>query len=498
MLLESLGQMLQNYLSIELWLIMILGVIIGLIFGIIPGLTGMVAIALLLPFIFMMTPERALPLLMSITAVQFMGGSMTAILLSIPGTPPNAATVIDGHTMAQKGEAGRAIGAALASSAAGSIVTPLIALAMIPLVLPMIMAIHTTDMVFIILMGVIFIGVLAGGSMIKGLISGATGMLISLIGHQSLTGVERFTFGILHLYEGFAIIPVALGLFAIPEMVTLAAKGGTIAKTKVKFHGLEALWSGAKDVIRHWALFLQSSIIGFISGLIPGVGASVATFIAYGHAKQISKHPDKFGTGIVEGVIAPESANDSKEAGALLTTLALGIPGSAVMALILAALIMLGIIPGPDMLTTRLPLSLTLMSVILVASVIGAVICFILGPYLSRVAFIPTRLLVPVILAVVMCGAFVFRGLTFDIIVLLVFGSIGLAMKMYGYNRPALLLGFILGGLFEKWFFLGLKLGGPLFFLSPLSLALIAIIIVSIVYRPLFSWFRRRKGAEKR
>jgi TctA family transporter len=362
----------------------------------------------------------------------------------------------------------------------------------------MIMALRMGDMVFLILLGITFIAVLGEGSMLKGLISGGLGLLISFIGWQAVTSVARFTFGSLYLYDGIKMVPLAVGLFAVPEMIALTTRGGTLARAGAVYKGLADVWLGMKDVVRHWTLVLRSSIIGFICGAIPGVGASIACFIAYGHAKQTSKHPERFGTGTVEGVIAPESANDAKEGGAVLTTLALGIPGSAVMALLLGAFLVLGLVPGPEMVTKHLDLSITLVLVIIVASVIGELFIAIpLAPFLSRVAFIPGRILAPLVLVIAFLGAYSYREQFEDVIVTLIFAALGLVMRKYGFNRAALFLGFILGFLFERYLFLALNLTGPLFFLRPISLALILITLASIFYGPVRNWISRRQGGSQ-
>ncbi len=499
MVAEAFVQALQNFGDLWFLLPMIAGVIIGLIFGIIPGIGGLVAMALFLPFIFGMAPEQALPLMVAISAVAYTGGSITAILLNIPGTGPNAATLIDGFPMTQKGEAGRALGAALGSSGAGGVVTVFIALAMVPLIIPMVMAITSADMVFIVLLGLAFIAVLGRASMVKGLISGGLGLMISFIGIPAMIGIPRFTFGSIYLYDGIGLVPLALGIFALPEMIALAVKGGTIARTEVVIKGMGDVLEGVKDVFRHWMLWLRSSVIGYIIGIIPGVGGEAAIFVAYGQAKQTSKHPERFGTGCVEGVIAPESANNAKEAGALLTTLALGIPGSATMALLLGAFLMVGLIPGPEMMTTHLGLSLSLLLVIVVANIIAAGICLLAAPHLAKVAIIPARILVPLVTVIALVGTFAYQEMFNDLIIALIFTAVGLAMRRFGYSRPALFLGFILGYLFEKYLFIALGTAGPLFFLRPISLTLIAIIIGVLALGPIRNlfghWFK--KGVKK-
>jgi len=499
MVLPAFMEALQYFTHLEVWLYILAGVALGLIFGVIPGLTSLVAMSILMPFVFLMTPEQALPLFIGICAVSYTAGAITAILLNIPGTGASAATLIDGFPMTQKGEGARALGAALTSSGMGGIVSVILALAMVFLVLPLIFAIRSADLVFLILMGISFIAVLSGGSMLKGLIAGGVGLIISLTGLHVITGVPRFTLGTVYLLDGYSLIPVILGLFAVPEIISTGVRGALVQQLDKVVLSMQGVLEGMKDVFRHWGLWLRSSIIGYIIGVIPGVGASTAIFVAYGQGKQTSKHSEKWGTGIVEGVIAPESANNAKEGGALLTTLALGIPGSGEMVILLGALMMLGIVPGIEMMTVRLPLSLLLIQVLFVGSFLGAAICLLLAPYLARVATIPARVLVPLVMVVVFIGAFAYAERFLDLVTLLIFGLVGLAMRKYGFNRPALLLGYILGDLFEKYLFIAYRADGPLFFMTPISLSVIFVTIALFCFGPARKLLARRseRGAKK-
>ncbi|MBI2860767.1 MAG: tripartite tricarboxylate transporter permease [Chloroflexi bacterium] len=497
MVFDALLQAISSFGSAELWFFMMLGIIVGLIFGIIPTVGGLLALSLFLPFIFKMTPMQGLPLLMAIETVIFTGGAITTILVGIPGTAPNSATLLDGYPLTQKGQAGRALGAGLAACGFGSIVSSVLAIALVPLVLAMVMELRTADMVFLVLMGIAFLAVLSRGSIAKGLISGGLGMVISLIGFQQVTGVARFTFDNIYLYDGFSTIPVVLGIFVIPEIMALAVKGGSIAKAGAFIRGMTGIWQGALDVFRHRRVAIESSVIAFVVGIIPGIGAMVATFVAYGRAKQISKHPELFGTGVIEGVIAPECANDGKECGALLTTLALGIPGSESMVLFLAAMMLVGLTPGPDMLTKNLDLSFTLLLVSLVASVVGVIICFSLAQHLAKIALVPARILTPVILIITSVGVYAGGEEMYDLIAFVIFGGLGVLLKKFDFNRPALVLGFILGDLFEQNLFLALRLGGPFFFLRPASLIIIVLILLVFMYGPSKKLLLRGRGAAK-
>jgi len=414
-------------------------------------------------------------------AVVFTSGGISAILLNIPGTPPSAAVMLDGFPMTQRGEGGRAIGAAVTSSMAGGVVPVFLALAMVPLVLPLIIAFGQPEMAILILLGISFLAALTGGSVIKGLIAGMLGLMLSFVGFHTITGVHRFSFGAAALYDGIELIPLALGLFGLSELFYLVMKGETaIAQSAIT--RLSGVMEGVKDVWRHRWLWLRSTIIGYVIGIIPGIGAEVATWVCYGQAKQTSKHPEKFGHGAVEGVIAPEAADNAKEAGSLLTTMALGIPGSAIMALFMAAFLMVGVEPGPGMLAEHLPLALTLLLGIALANIIGGIICLFAAPQLVRVASAHLDFLFPVILIAALIGVYVATPSPLNFVMILVFGIFGLVMRRHGYSRPALILGFVLGGLLENYSLLSIKIYGPFFLFRPISLTLLVIMILLLLY----------------
>jgi len=475
-------------------LIMLLAVIVGLIVGIIPGISGITMVALLLPFVFRMPVDASLILLIALTAVVSTSGGITSILLNIPGEGPSVVTTLDGFPMTKKGEGGRAIGAAVTASMAGGIVPVFLALAMVPAIMPIIMAFGQPEMAILVLLGISLLAALTGGSVTRGLISGALGLLLSLVGYHSVTGVHRFSFGTAFLYDGIELIPLALGLFGVSELFHMAMSGETaiVQKSVARLSGVV---EGMKDVWQHKWLWFRSTLIGYIIGIIPGIGAGVATWVCYGQAKQTSKHPEKFGTGVVEGVIAPEAADNAKEAGALLTTMALGIPGSPVMALFLAAFLMVGVTPGPRMMTEHLPLALTLLLGIALANIIGGIICLFAAPYMARLASVNLDFLFPGILIVALIGIYVATLSPMNFIVALAFGLLGLVMRRYGYSRPALLLGFILGSMFENYSLLSIKIYGPLFFIRPIPLTLLIIMILLLNYSYLkraLSGLRRR------
>ena len=488
----ALLQALHNLTDPGLILYMGSAIIIGLFIGILPAIGGLVPMAMTLPFVFWMTPLQALPFIVTIAAVSSTGGAMTSVLLNIPGDEVNAATIIDGYPMTKKGEAGRAMGAALVSSAFGGAASVIISLFAIPMLLSIVMAFRSAEMVFVVLLGISFVAGLGERSMVRNLISGFLGILVALIGFQQSTGTPRFTFGSTFLYGGIGLVPVIVGLFALPEAIDLAATGGTIAKGEARIGRIQALVSGIRDVLNHWWLWLRCMVIGWVVGVIPGIGGIVAAFVSYGHARASSKHPEKFGTGCVEGVIAPQSGLNAVQGGSMLTTLALGVPGSAGMVIVLGAFILLGLVPGPGMLTQHLDLSLTLLLVIFISNIVAGIICFALIPYVTKIVIVPARIMFPSLVVLGLTGSFLYAEQIADVLMAVIFTFLGVAMRKFGYSRPAFLLGFVLGGLFEKYFFIAYAADGPLFFLRPISLALILITISPLIYGPIKKLFAKQ------
>jgi len=459
-----------------------LGAVIGLVMGVIPGLTSIVSMALALPFIFGADPVIALPLMAAMASTAVTGGSMTAIMLNIPGTPPNAATLIDGFPMTQKGESGRAIGAALMSSCLGGVTGVFMALPFIPLLIVFTASFASPELFALVLLGIAFIGILGSGSVTAGIMSGLLGVIISFIGYQTNSGLSRFTFDSAFLYDGIGLIPFTMGLFAFPELIHLVQKESFVKSSKFDSEIKQDIFEGVKDTFRHFWLFVRSNIVGFVIGLIPGIGGDAAVFVAYAQAVRTSKHPEKFGSGIVEGVIAPEAANNAKEGGALLCAVGLGLPGSASMAVLLGGFVAVGLVPGPAMLTENLDLSFNLFFTTVIANIIGAAICFALARKVIKIALISPDYLFPIISVFIFIGAFAYHEALENIIVVFVVGVLGYFMKKYKYSRPALLLGFILGWMFEKNLFISVDIYGAWFLLRPIVVVILFLVVLVVAY----------------
>ncbi len=467
----------------------------GLIFGLLPGLSGLTFMAIFIPFTWGMDPFLAMTILVAAYAVSCTGGSVTAVLVNVPGTPANAATVLDGFPLTQQGHAGRALGAALFASASGGVLGTLVLALLIPAVTPIVMAFGSPESFFLIFMGLSFIAVVGQESKLKGSISGLLGLLVAFIGYHDGTGVARFTFGTSFLLDGVKIVPCALAVFAVPEMINLLITGRTIVEERTVVQAPFAdIWEGMKDVYRHWWLHLRATALGVFVGIVPGVGGDVAVWVAYGHAKTTAKHPETFGFGNIEGVIAPESANNGKEGGAMLPTLALGIPGSAGMAVLLGAFLIQGLQPGPTFLVEHMDMAWTIIGVLVVANIVGAAICLVIAPQLIKVTRMRGQLLAPFLLCIIALGAYSYRNSLDDVFLMLVLSFLGWTMRQLGYSRPGFFLGYVLGGLAERYFGISALAHGWKFFLTPISLVIIAITIFSISFQPIADYLKRRKA----
>jgi len=401
---------------------LLVGVGVGLVTGLLPGLGTTTAFALLLPFLFTLSPVAAFSLLMGILAVDTTVSAITAILYAIPTAAGSAATLSDGYAMTQRGEAARAIGAGIFSSAIGGIFAALVLGASVPLLRPVILSFGSPEQLTIVLLGIAFISSLGGGSPIKGWLSGGLGLLLATVGLDLQTSTERFTLGTLYLWNGLPLLPVLIGLFAIPEIVELAVRGTSLAVVDKVALVKTGVMEGFKDALRHWKVTLRSFVIGTVFGIIPGLGPGAASFVAYGDAVQSSKDPQRFGKGAPEGVIAAETANNAASEAGLIPTIAFGVPGTIAMAVFLGALAIHGVTPGVDLLTKQTEVVYAMMWALVIANVIGAAISLALAAPLARVTFIRGSLITPFLLVLVFIGSFAANNSLSDIVVLLVFG----------------------------------------------------------------------------
>jgi len=465
-------------------LVLVVGVLIGLGIGILPGLSGVVGLALLIPFTYHLDPPTAFALLLGMAAVITSSDFITAVLFGVPGHVGAAATVIDGHAMARKGEAGRAFGAGFAASLAGGLVGAVVLGVSVPVLRPLLLGIGSPELLAFTIFGLSMVATLSGRAPLKGLAAAALGLMLAMIGSRAQGGTLRWTFETLYLWDGVPLVSVVLGLFALPELAELAVTRQRIAGEHVANITLSSQWQGVGDVVRHWWLVLRCSLLGTALGAIPGVGSAVIDWIAYGYAQRSERNAETFGSGDVRGVIAPESSNNAKEGGHLVPTIAFGVPAGASMAVLLGAFLMHGLQPGPDMLTKHLDLTYTIVWSLTLAHVIGALICLSGSRWLAQISRIRPEILLPIVLAFVFVAAFQGSHDWGDLYTLLAFGIVGWFMKDFGWPRPPLVLGLVIGSLFERYLFISTELYGLGWVLRPVVLVILAI-VAWCLYRPL-------------
>jgi putative tricarboxylic transport membrane protein len=468
---------------------MLVGIFIGFWVGILPGLGGAATLALMLPFIYKMDPTSAFAFLLGSNAVTSTTGDITSILFGVPGEGTTASTIVDGHPMAKKGEAGRALGAALMSSLVGAVFGAFVLAAAIPIAAPLVLSIGSPEFFMLALLGITFVGSLSGGNIVKGLLAGGLGLMISTIGLDPIRGVPRFTFeGILgqgpsiFLWDGIDLVAVTIGLFAIPEIIDLAIKGTSIAREQVGKLG--GVMEGVKDTFRHWWLVLKCSALGAYVGILPGVGGGTAQWVAYAYAVQSSPNRERFGKGAVEGVLGPGAANNSTRGGDLITTVAFGIPSSVSTAILFGAFLIQGIVPGPDMLNPAKHLTLTFSFVwiIIVANIITVAACFLFLNPLAKITNIRGSLLIPFLLVLIYLGGFTVKNSFGDMIMVLIFGALGWLMVQFDWQRPPLLVGLVLGTITERNFWISTRAYGAGWLLHPGVLIIAVLIVGAIVY----------------
>ncbi len=464
-----------------------LGVLMGLAVGIIPGIGSLVGLAILLPFIWELDPYAAMPLMIGLVAVTVTADTITCVLVGIPGTAGSVATIIDGYPLAQKGEAGRALSAAFGASAIGGVMGAVLLAVSLPILRPLVLLLGSPELFMFVLLGITMVATLTGGQPLKGMVSAGIGLALAGIGGAGAFQVLRYYFGIVYLYEGVPLVIVALGVFGIAEVIELTRKGLPIAG---RYSLGKGIMDGLRDVVREWFLILRCTGLGAFIGFVPGMGGSVANWVGYGHAVQSAKGESNFGKGDIRGVLGPESANNAAAGGALIPTLLFGVPGSGSMALFLAALMVLGIMPGPDMLTKHLPLVFTIVWSLALANVLGAVICSFAAKYLAKLTTIPIHILAPFLTVIIFIGAVQASQDWGDIVALLTLGVVGWFMKQYGFPRPPMLVGFVLGPLVELYLRLSLQAFGTVFLLRPAVIVIGLVTVASLVIS--IRWQRRR------
>lgn len=455
------------------------GVMLGLAIGIFPGLGGIAGLSLLLPFLYGMEPTTALAMLIGLVAVIPTSDTFTSVLMGIPGSSGSQATVLDGFPMAKKGQAARALSAAFSASLFGGLFGALVLTGFVLIARPVILSFGSAELFMLTLLGLSMVGVLAGNSLIKGLGACGIGLLLGSVGGAPATGEYRMTFGNFYLMDGIPLVVVGLGIFALPEIIDLLRQNRAIAEAAELGSGWLA---GVRDLVKHKWLAFRCAVIGCVVGALPGLGGSVVDWISYGHAVQTTKDKDGFGDGDVRGVLAPESSNNAKEGGALIPTLLFGIPGSGSMAVFLGGMVLIGIEPGPSMVTTNLDVTYTIVWSLALANVLGAGACLLLSKWVAKVTTIPYALMAPFMITVICFAAFQATRDLSDLVMLLAIGVLGVLMKRFDWPRPAFLIGFVLAGGMETYLYQALQFDGWGFLLKPGVMIIGALTVISIYF----------------
>ena len=437
--------------------IMLVGIAVGLAVGILPGLGGAATLALMLPFVYPMDAISAFAFLLGMHAVTATAGDITSVLFGIPGEATSAATVLDGYPMTRRGEAGRALGAVLFSSLIGALVGAAVLALSVPVIRPVVLAFGPPEFLMLTILGLTFIVSLAGRNLIKGFIMAAFGFLLAMVGLDPQSSIQRFTFGQLYLWEGINVVPVVVGLFGGAEVLQLMMTKGSIAKHRTD-QPIAGVMQGVRDTLQHKWLTLRASLIGVGIGVIPGLGGAVSQFIAYAHAQQTSTHPETFGKGNVEGVIAAGAVNNSREGGNLIPTVAFGIPGSVSMAILLSVFLLKGLVPGPAMLTRNLNVTYSMVWVIVISNLIAVGVSFLFLNRLAQLTHVKGTRLVPFLLVLTAFGAYTAHNTLADIVLMLAATAVGVAAIRWEWPRAPLLLALVLGDIAERYLFLSYSL----------------------------------------
>lgn len=475
----DLFQALSTLASVQHLLSLLGGVLLGLVVGILPGLGGIAALSLLLPFVYGGDPTLVLPMLIGLLAVTNTSDTFPAVLVGIPGTSSAQATIMDGHPLARRGEAARALGAAFSASLLGGLFGALMLTLAIQFARPLILAVGFGEQLMLVVLALTMIGMLTGASALKGLAMCGMGLIFGSIGAAPATAEERLTFDTLYLSDGLPLVVVGLAMFAIPEMVEVLRKRTTISSLPELGAGT---LKGFGETLRHKWLVLRCSALGVFIGALPGLGGAVTNWMAYGHTVQSAKDRSQFGKGDIRGVIGPEASNNADNGGALIPTLMFGIPGSGSMALFLGALVLIGVEPGIGMMERHLDLTFIIIWSLAIANVIGAGICLFLVNPIARVTLVPFNLVAPFMIVIIFFAAFQATRAWEDLIALFALGVFGMYMKRFGWSRPAFLIGLVLSMRLDAAVYQSIQVYGASFLQRGGVLLILALIVVSVVF----------------
>jgi len=475
-----LGQGLAHFMTLGSLFNVAWATLLGVVVGILPGLTATMGVALLVTLTYKMAPDQAILTLMCVYLGAIYGGSRTAILLNIPGTPANAAATLDGHPLAQQGRAGLAMGLATTSSTLGTMVGIFFLAVIAPLLADAALKFGSYEFFWLALFGVVISGQMTGSdSPLKGYIAGILGLLVAMIGMETLHAYQRFTFGVTALGGGIDLIPAMVGAFGLAEILSAMKRRAITHIASVDDRVVPTF----REIFQYWRTILRSGIIGTFVGIIPGVGEDVGSWTSYAAAKRASKHPEEFGKGSQEGLIAAETGDNAVVSAAMIPTLTLGLPGSAAAAVLIAAMLIHGIRPGPMLMVENAPFLYQVVAMLLLATLANLIFGLTLTKVFIQVLRVPRERLMAVVYVLCVVGSFSISQRMFDVYVMLIFGVVGFILREMKYPMAPLVLGIVLGDLLDLNLRRGLALtsGDPSpFFTRPIS-AVIALIILATI-----------------
>ncbi len=462
--------------------VIVVGTALGIFVGAVPGMTGTMLIALVLPLTYGADPLWSMALLISIYVGAVSGGMITATLLRMPGTPASIITTLDGYPMARSGRPGRALGLGIMASACGGLVSWVFLVLLTSPIARLSSHFGFFEYFSLVMMALVLIATVGGGSLARALFSGFLGIFLAMPGINAATGGARMTFSVTEMNDGFQLLPVLIGLFAVNQIlrdiVNIEETGESIELSD------QSLLLSPRDFARHAANLIRSSVIGTWIGILPGIGANIGSVSAYSVAKSLSKEPESFGTGCEDGVVASEAANNATIGGALIPLIAMGLPGSVVEAVLLGALVIHGLQPGPRLFAESPSMVYTIMGAMLMANFVMAMIMLLSMRWLARVVMVPRAYLLPVILCFCVIGSFALSSRLFDVWVMLAFGVLGFALESYRIPLAPFIIGFVLGPIAEKNLSLGLQASDGSYWpivTRPISALFIAVAIAMLL-----------------
>ncbi|MDP3386816.1 MAG: tripartite tricarboxylate transporter permease [Eubacteriales bacterium] len=481
----DLGLLLNGFVEILVpynIMITFFGVLMGMLFGALPGINASMGVALLLPLTYGMTPIAGLTMLLGIYCGAIYGGSITAILINTPGTTAAACTTFDGHKLAQQGKAGKALGMATISSYIGGTFSVIVLIVLAPVLAKVALKFGPPEYFALAVFGLSIITSLAGDSFIKAIMSGVFGLMVATVGMDMMNGTPRYTFDQIALLDGFSFIPVLIGLFAVSQVLINVETSRSLSMKDTKIQGMLPSLSEMKSV---GPTIARSSVIGTLVGILPGAGATIASFICYNEGKRWSKHPEEFGNGSLEGVAAPEAGNNAATGGAMVPLLSLGIPGSETTAILLGAFMIQGISPGPLLFRDNIHVAYGIFAGLLLANLAFLIIGLFGVKLFVKILQIPERLLMPLIVSMAFVGSFAVKNSLFNVGIMMAFGLIGYFMRKLKFPITPVVLALVLGPMAEASLRRALILSGGswmIFVQRPITFVLLIITVISVMF----------------